>query len=129
MKKKIMSLVCTTLILATSAFAINAIDLSGEWKTEFDTQVGAQKYTFTFKVEGDKLTGRASFERMEQKGEADLLEGKVSGDEISFVEKFSFDGNEIRIEYKGKVSGDEIKFTRKVGDVATEEFAAKRVKN
>ena len=36
--------------------------------------------------------------------------------------------NEIRIEYKGKINGDEISFTRKVGDFATEQFVAKRVK-
>jgi len=39
-----------------------------------------------------------------------------------------FQGNAIPIRYSGKVSGDEIKFTRKVGDFATEEFVAKRVK-
>ena len=33
-----------------------------------------------------------------------------------------------RLEYKGKIAGDEIKFSRKVGDLATEEFVAKRVK-
>jgi hypothetical protein len=65
---------------------------------------------------------------MEQKGEADLLEGKVKGDEISFVEKFSVQDNEIRIEYKGKINGDEISFSRKIGDFATEQFVAKRVK-
>jgi hypothetical protein len=32
------------------------------------------------------------------------------------------------ITYTGKISGDEIKFTRKVGDFATEEITAKRVK-
>jgi len=33
-----------------------------------------------------------------------------------------------QIEYKGKLSGDEISFTRKVGDIATLQFVAKRVK-
>ena len=34
----------------------------------------------------------------------------------------------MRIEYAGQVAGDQIKFTRKVGDIATEAFIAKRVK-
>ena len=34
----------------------------------------------------------------------------------------------IRIEYTGKLAGDEIKFARKVGDIATTEIVAKRVK-
>lgn len=119
------------LTAVTCAFAVvaNAADIAGKWKAEFDTQIGVQKYTFDLKVDGDKLTGKAFFERMEQKGEAELVECKISGSDISFVEKVDFQGNELRIEYKGKVSGDEIKFTRKVGDFATEEFVAKRVKN
>jgi hypothetical protein len=106
-----------------------AADATGKWKAEFDTQVGVQKYTFDLKAEGEKLTGKASFERMGQKGEADLLEGKVSGDDISFVETLDFQGNKVPITYTGKIAGDEIKFTRKVGDFATEEFVAKRVKD
>ena len=123
---KILLLVC---LLGGAVLAFSAADFNGKWKTEFDTQVGLQKYTFNFQVEGEKLTGKASFERMEQKGEVDLLEGKVNGAEISFVEKLSFDGNDLRIEYKGKLNGDEISFTRKVGDFATEQFVAKRVKD
>lgn len=123
---KVLLLAGATFTLALSALAA---DIAGKWKAEFDTQVGVQKYTFEFKIEGEKLTGKASFERMDQKGEADLLEGKVNGTEIFFVEKLSFDGNEIRIEYTGKINGDEISFTRKVGDFATEQFVAKRVKN
>jgi hypothetical protein len=123
----------TLLVLASIIFAValsaSAADISGKWKAEFDTQVGIQKYTFELKVEGEKLTGKASFERMEQKGEVALEEGKVNGAEIFFVEKVDFQGNELRIEYKGKVNGDEISFTRKVGDFATEQFVAKRVKN
>jgi len=119
------SLASFTLIVVLSVLAA---DLGGKWKAEFDTQIGVQKYTFTFKVEGEKLTGKASFERMDQKGEVDLLEGTVKGDEISFVEKVNFQDNELRLEYKGKIKGDEISFTRKVGDFATEEFVAKRIK-
>ncbi|HEU4388357.1 MAG TPA: hypothetical protein VFV34_11210 [Blastocatellia bacterium] len=128
-----MSILRRAVLLAVSicAFAVlaSAADITGKWKAEFDTQIGVQKYTFDLKVDGDKLTGKASFERMEQKGEVDLVECKINGSEISFVEKVDFQGNELRIEYKGKVNADEIKFTRRVGDFATEEFVAKRVKN
>ena len=111
------------------AVPVLAADVSGKWKAEFDTQVGVQKYTFEFKAEGAKLTGKASFERMGQKGEAELKDGKVSGDDVSFVEMLDFQGNQIPITYTGKVAGEEIKFTRKVGDFATEEFVAKRAKD
>jgi hypothetical protein len=57
-----------------------------------------------------------------------LKEIKVNGDDIAFTETMNFDGQEVRIDYKGKVSGDEMKLTRQVGEFATEELVAKRVK-
>ena len=36
-----------------------AADITGKWTAEFDSQVGAQKYVFEFKVDGTKLTGMA----------------------------------------------------------------------
>jgi len=114
--------------LLLSASSAQAAGVSGKWTAEFDTQVGQQKYTFDLKVDGEKLTGKASFERMGQKGEAELLEGKVKGDAVSFVEMLEFEGNKIRIEYSGTVKGDEISFKRQVGDFATEELVARRAK-
>ncbi len=118
---KILASILIGLCCATAALAADA---SGKWTTTISTQIGDQAYTYDFKVEGEKLTGRAK----SQFGEIEITEGKVKGDEITFVENINFDGNAIRIEYKGKVVGDEIKFTRKVGEFATEEFAAKRAK-
>lgn len=117
------------LIFTLTAFSF-AADIAGKWTAEFSTSVGgAQKYTFDFKVDGEKLTGKAFFERLGQKGEAELKEGKVSGDEISFVEMLDVQTQELRITYKGKIAGDEIKFSRQVGDFGTVEFVAKRSKN
>jgi hypothetical protein len=124
--RRVVAVVGVAFVCALPALAADA---TGKWKAEFDTQVGVQKYTFDLKAEGGKLTGKASFERMGQKGEADLQEGKVNGDDISFVETLDFQGNKVPITYTGKLAGDEIKFTRKVGDFATEEFVAKRVKD
>ena len=116
------------LIASALALPAYAADATGKWKAEFDTQVGVQKYTFDLKAEGDKLTGKATYERMGQKGEAELKDGKVTGDDISFVEMLDFQGSPVPITYAGKVSAEQIKFTRKVGDFATEEFVATRIK-
>ncbi len=113
------------IILTLAAFGA---DVTGKWTAEFDTQIGMQKYTYEFKVDGSKLTGKVKGGPADRTFESDIKDGKVSGDEISFAEMFKYDDNEIRIEYKGKVSGDEIKFTRKVGEFATEELVAKRAK-
>jgi hypothetical protein len=99
-------------------------DVTGKWTAAIDTQIGIQNYTYDFKVDGDKLTGRAK----SQFGDTAITEGTVKGEEISFVENLDFQGQPLRITYTGKVSGEEIKFTRKVGDIATEDFVAKRAK-
>lgn len=113
------------LVCAAMAFAA---DVTGKWTAEFDTQIGPQKYTYEFKAEGAKLTGKLKGGPGDMASESEIKDGKINGDEISFAEIFKMEGNEIRIEYKGKVAGDEIKFTRKVADFATEELTAKRAK-
>jgi hypothetical protein len=124
--RKLMFLTAVALLLAGPAAAA---DIAGRWRAEFDTQIGVQKYVYEFKVDGDKLTGRASFERENGKGDVDLKEIKLTGDDIAFMEPLDFDGQQIRIDYKGKVAGDEMKLTRQVGEFATEEIVAKRMKD
>jgi enterochelin esterase-like enzyme len=87
-----------------------------------------QKYTFTLKQDGTNLTGKANSEAGERKREAELMEGKVDGDKISFVEMLDFQGSEIRITYTGRLTTnvDEISFTREVGKFAKEEIVARR---
>ncbi len=111
-------------VLAVQLCAL-AADITGTWKAEFDTQIGAQRYTFTFKQEGNRLTGNTASELRGEKHQSELKEGNVEGDLVSFVEPFQFQGNELRITYHGKIQGKEIKFTRQVGDVATEQLVAK----
>ena len=111
-------------LMLTFAVLAPAADVSGKWTAQFDTQVGVQKYTYEFKVDNGKLTGKA----VSENGESAIQDGKVSGDDITFVETLNFDGQPLRITYKGKIAGDEIKFTRNVADMATEELVAKRSK-
>ena len=122
---KTSTILLALIVLPLSVFAA---DVTGTWKSEFDSQIGLQKYTFTFKQDGVNLTGKASSEAGERKREAELKEGKVEGDAVSFVEMLNFQDNEIRITYTGKLSADasEIKFTREVGEFAKEAIVAKR---
>jgi opacity protein-like surface antigen len=114
------------MILAALATAALAADVTGTWTASFDTQVGVQKYTYTFKVTGNKLTGKAKSELANT--ETDIAEGTVNGDDISFVENLNFQDMPLRIVYKGKIAGDELKLTRTILDMFTEEAVAKRAK-
>ncbi|HEU0179653.1 MAG TPA: hypothetical protein VFV58_35935 [Blastocatellia bacterium] len=105
-----------------------AADVSGKWTAQVPGRNGqTRETTFNFKVEGDKLTGTMSGM---QGGDNPISDGKISGDEISFTVKISFNGNDVTLLYKGKVSGDEIKMTRsrQGGDQPGQEFTAKRAK-
>jgi enterochelin esterase-like enzyme len=113
-------------LLAASSLSALAADVTGTWKADFDTQRGLQKYTFTLKQDGDKVSGKANVEREGEKREAELKEGKIEGDTVTFVEPLKIQDNEIKITYTGKVSGNEIKITRKVGDFGSSEATAKR---
>ncbi len=102
--------------------------VTGTWKGQFDSQIGLQKYTYEFKVDGTNLTGHAFGIRENGTNNVAIAEGRINQDEISFVEPLKFQDQQIRIEYTGKVAGDEIKLHRKVGDFAEEDLVVKRVK-
>jgi hypothetical protein len=100
-------------------------DITGKWTAAFDTQIGKQEYTYEFVQKDSSLTGKMK----SNIGSSDVLEGKVEGDKVWFVEMLRFQDMDIRITYSGTVaSADEIKFTRNVADFATEELIARRAK-
>ena len=110
-------------LCAPAALAQGAV---GTWRTAFDTQVGAQKYLFTFKQDGAALTGTARAEFQGKARDVVFKDVAAKGDTITFTESFEFEGNSVPITYTGVKSRDAIKFVRKVGDFATEEFVAKK---
>jgi len=125
MTKRIVFLsACFVLMAASLAWAA---DVSGKWTAQVPGRGGqTRETTFNFKAEGSKLTGTVSG----MQGDNPISDGKIDGDNISFTQALSFNGNDIKFLYKGKVAGDEIKFTRtrEGGDQPPQEFTAKRVK-
>ena len=122
------NIILTVLILAGLVCAY-AADVTGKWTTQFDSQVGVQKYTFELMADGANLAGTAISKIADaEEVRTALTEGKINGAEITFVENLKYQGMDLRIVYKGTVSGDEIKFSRNVADQGGETFVAKRVK-
>jgi len=111
-------------LLLLAAVAVFAADVSGKWVAQMPGRGGeTREATFTFKVDGDQLTGSVSGRR----GDMPISDGKIDGDDISFTQVMEFNGNQMKLLYKGKVSGDEIKFTRqRDGAERSVEFTAKR---
>jgi hypothetical protein len=111
-------------VLAFCSVAALAADFNGKWTADVTTPRGTQTITFDFHVDGAKLTGTITSPR----GDSEITEGKIDGDNISFTQVMNFNGNEMKIVYTGKADGETIKFTRQVADRPAAEFTATRVK-
>ena len=121
LKFRHLGLIALLLGVATAAFAA---DVDGVWTANFDTQIGELNYTYTFKADGEKLSGTAK----NQYGENKIEDGVIKGKDITFTETVNFQGQTIVIKYTGTLDGDQINFTREVGTFATEKLVAKRQK-
>jgi len=112
-------------LMAACALTASAADVSGNWKGSVDTPNGTIERTFTFKVEGHKLTGETTSSMF---GKSPIEDGKVDGDDLSFTITVNVGGSEGKVNYKGKLEGDTIKFTIDVQAIGqTLEMVAKRV--
>jgi hypothetical protein len=92
--KKILTLVIFVACFTT--FAQSKID--GNWKGTRETPNGAFELNYTFKVEGDKLTGTWKT----QFGESPLENGKVDGKKFSYSISF----NDMSFENTGELVND-----------------------
>jgi hypothetical protein len=84
------------LIGGLTCFAQNTID--GNWKGTRETPNGTFEVNYTFKVEGNVLTGTWKT----QFGETKLENGKIDGKKFSYSISF----NDMKIDYTGEVVGD-----------------------
>jgi hypothetical protein len=120
-------------LLAMTLFsaAASAADVSGKWVAQVTSPSGSQsERIFMFTVSGNTLTGTIANQQVylatfEEKGRPkmtgtlktqsgnpqEISEGKISGEDISFVIVSSMMGNDVRTVYTGKISGDQILFT------------------
>lgn len=113
MKVKILLIGAVVLLALTAAYAA---DVNGKWVAETQGRNGPTQTTFNFKVDGANLTGTVTLPGMMGGPPTDIAitEGKVEGDNISFVIVRKVGQNqefEMKTTYKGAASGDEIKFT------------------
>ena len=113
------------LTLALGAIAASAADVDGKWVAQVPSRDGGtREVTYTFKADGETLTGSMSTPM----GEREITDGKVNGNEISFAMVFSppGGGDEFRMEYKGTVSGSDLKLVSET-PMGTREIIAKKV--
>lgn len=114
------TLVLVSLLTAARA-ADEKVDLTGQWDFELELMGMTGTPEFTFKQEGEKLTGTYKG----QFGEAELT-GTVKGSDIEF--SFEIQAGATAT-YKGKIEKDgTLKGEANYADQATGPFTAKRKK-
>jgi hypothetical protein len=117
-----------TAVLALASFTVSAQGAAGKWDASIETQQGAMTMSFEFAVDGNNLTGSISNSMM---GATPISEGKIDGNNLSFVVSMQGPNGAMTINYKGVVNGDEMTLTRTLqnppeGMPAERTFTAKR---
>ena len=110
------------LVLLVAGLAA-AADLTGKWQGTFTFQDQAVPLTVELKGSSaitGSVTGLPS-------GTAEIKDGKLDGDDLTFWVMTEYQGSAIKLVYKGKVSGSEIKFAFGTEDGSWgTEFVAKK---
>lgn len=86
---------------------VRAADVSGTWKGSFDFQGTSVPVTFHLKAANDAVTG--TVEGLPTTP-ADVHDGKVDGDSVTFWVNTDYQGNTYKIVWKGKVAEGQIEF-------------------
>jgi hypothetical protein len=98
-------LTLTGLLLLMAAIA-PAADMTGTWAGSF--KYNEQDVPIRVALKGDsEITGTVDGL---PGGTAQIKDGKLQGDSVTFWITIDYQGNPVKLVYKGKVAGDEIKF-------------------
>jgi len=126
---KICALVLSFLVIAAFAFGS---DIDGKWSGQYNSGMGdPMTLAYTFKAEGNTLTGTSLSGPETQ---VPIKDGKIDGNNISFVVAVDFGGQEMKFNYKGVLKGDEIELSFEIAGAppvdgaAPQKFVVKRVK-
>jgi hypothetical protein len=114
--------------LFASAFclAVSAANLTGKYKGTLSRPNGEDiQINMELKQEGNKVTGKVS----SPGGEAEIHEGKVEGEKLTYLVKYERDGNTTTVKNTGKIVGDSIEgkaeFERE-GETISREWKVKK---
>ena len=118
-------LVNVLLLIAVCSVVACAADITGNWKADLQTPQGTFQVNYSFKQDGEKLTGTW---QAAQSPTIQITEGKVTGDKVSFVVQLGANGGGMTFAHEGKIAGDELQLTMKPsGEFPGSDVVAKRV--
>jgi hypothetical protein len=105
--KAVLGLMGLAVVLCVSPLA-GAKDLSGTWKGSFDFDGNSVPTALNLKVAGTDVTG--TVEGLPT-SPAEIHEGKVDGDNVTFWVNSDYQGTTYKLVFKGKVADDHVDFS------------------
>src|SRR5438067_1987990 len=108
--KRVLASIGMIAVLAASLFAADA---SGKWKGSFDAGGTSRDLTFDLKASGDAVSGNVF---LIPDKPAEVKDGKIKGDNVSFWFMTEYNGNPIKLVCTGKVGAAEINFNMGLED-------------
>ena len=103
--------------------APGAIDVTGAWVLQVNTDAGSGSPTVTFKQDGEKLTGQYSGQFCQSP-----FAGTLKGADVRFEFDMSAEGTSIHIVYAGTVDKDTMKGSVTFGDLGGGTFTGAKKK-
>ncbi len=100
------AILVVSLMVCGASVAQGNANVAGKWETKSTTPQGETRTsTYTFKQDGDKLTGTVSGGM----GGDSTFTGTVKGNEVKFTVTRQGPNGEMKIEYTATVEGDTMK--------------------
>ena len=96
-----------------------AVNITGEWAFNVQTDQGSGTPTITFKQDGEKLTGKYAG----QLGAADLT-GTIKGNDVKFTFTLDVQGQQAPVSYEGTVEKNTMKGKMDIGGMVSGTFTA-----
>jgi len=107
------------------AMVASAADITGNWTADLQTPQGLVQVSYTFKQNGETLTGTW---QAAQSPTVEITDGKVSGNKVAFVVRVGPNGVMV-FAHEGEIKGEEIQMTMKPsGEFPGSTLVAKKVK-
>ena len=118
---KTLSVIAIVFLFNTLLVAAQAVNVTGKWILDVQTDAGSGTPTVTLKQDGDE----ADRALQRQLGEADLT-GTVKGNDFSFRSAGDAQGQQFKVTYTGTVDKDTMKGSLDLGGLATGTFTGKK---
>jgi hypothetical protein len=119
MKRIALSLVIA--VFSSLVLSAQAVNVTGKWVLDVQTDQGSGTPTVTMKQDGEKVTGHYTG----QLGDTDIT-GTIKANQLTFSFSGDAQGQAFKVVYTGTVEKDTIKGTVDIGGVATGTFTGKK---